>query len=327
MQIEVKKDLPSVTMLRGIASLGVCIAHFTGTVNSKLIQQVGHYGTWGVSIFFVISGFIIPYSLFYSSYKFKNYPSFILKRIIRIDPPYVLSILAIFLVSCAAQLSPYHTSDIINLFNKNTLYHLFYLVDLLNGKWFNGAFWTLAIEFQFYIFIGLLFPLINTKGALIQFLFFSLLCVIPFLIDDYRFVSNYLLMFLTGIVLFCYMTNQINVYVFIFSAIIMLVLNYLKSGIEGVLCPVISIAFILFIKKPIKPILFLGTISYSLYLINTPIGTDGFINFLQNFIVSDNGRIGLMFLALPIIIFAAWVFYRVIEKPSLKLSKKIVFRN
>ncbi len=324
---QTKNNLHSVTMLRGIASLGVCIAHFTGTVSSKLIQHAGNYGTWGVSLFFVISGFIIPYSLYYSNYKLKNYPYFILKRIIRLDPPYILSILGIFLLSCLAQLSPYHTSNIINLFNANTLYHIFYVVDILKGQWFNGAFWTLAIEFQFYILIGLLFPLLTFKNNLIQLLLFLLFCSIPFFIPDNRFVTSYLLMFLPGILLFFLMTKQISLPIFIFSAIIIVALNYIKTDIQGLICPIIAAGFILFIKKPIKPLIFLGTISYSLYLINTPIGTDGIINFLQNYIISENGRIGLMIIALLIIIFFAWVFYRVIEKPSLKLSKKIVFRN
>ena len=327
MQYTLGKNLPSVTMLRGIACLAVCIAHLTGTVNSKIIQEIGHYGTSGVAIFFVISGFIIPYALYYSSYQISNYPDFLLKRIIRLDPPYLLSILGIFLLSCIAQFSPYHTAGIIEIFNINTLYHLFYLVEIFDGKWFNVVFWTLAIEFQFYLVIGLLFPLFNNKKRITQLLVFISLCVIPFILPQEKFVSNYMLMFLPGLLLFCFKTGQINLKVFFLTGIITLTLNYFKAGLPGIICPLIAVGFILFVNKPIKPFVFLGTISYSLYLIHTPFGTDGLINFLQNYILSDNGRIWLMIFSFPAVIFAAWVFYLIVEKPSINLNKKISYRK
>ena len=314
-------------MLRGLASLGVCIMHLTATVQSKFINEIGYYGGYGVPIFFVISGFIIPYSLFYSSYRLYNFPNFILKRIIRLDPPYLLSIAGIFLLSFITQFSSFHSSDIIDLFNRNTLYHLFYLVGILHGKWLNPVFWTLAIEFQFYIFIGIIFPLLVNGKRIIQLLVFLFFCLIPFFLNNNEFVPEYLLMFLPGILLFFFITKKINWQLFALLGIITLLLSYFKTGIPGIACPIIATCFILFVKKPIKPLIFLGTISYSLYLIHTPFGTDGMINFLQNYIVSESGRIWLVVLSLPMIIFIAWIFYRLIEKPSIIMAGKIQYRK
>jgi peptidoglycan/LPS O-acetylase OafA/YrhL len=317
------KHIHSVSMLRGIASFGVCFAHLTGTVNSEILKSIGHFGTWGVSVFFIISGFIIPYSLYNSDYKLSDYPKFLLKRILRLDPPYLLTIVGIFALSWLAQLSPHHTSEALNPISKNTLYHLFYLVEILNGKWLIVVFWTLAIEFQFYLLIGLLFPLLKTKKIFIITLLVCILCTIPFLVTDDQFVTNYLLMFLSGIVYFLLRVKKINFVAYLTMAVAILILSYFKIGVEGIICPIISICFIQFVHKPFKPLIFLGMISYSLYLIHTPFGTDGLINFLQNYIVSDSGRIWLMFGALPVIIFCAWVFYLIIEKPSLNMAKKI----
>jgi len=321
------KHIHSVTMLRGLASLGVCFAHLTGTVNSEGLRSIGHYGTWGVSVFFIISGFIIPYSLYTAEYRISDYPKFLLKRIIRLDPPYLLTITGIFLLSWLAQLSPHHTSQALDPLSKNTLYHLFYLVEILNGKWLIVVFWTLAIEFQFYLLIGLLFPLLNAKKIVYIFLLIVILCLVPFLLTDDRFVTNYLLMFLSGILFFLFRVNKINLMVYLSLAIVLIVLSYFKTGLEGLVCPIISICFIQFANKPFKPLIFLGMISYSLYLIHTPFGTDGLINFLQNYITGDTERILLMFAALPLIILAAWLFYLVIERPSLGFAKKIKYKS
>ena len=42
-----------------------------------------------------------------------------------------------------------------------------YTVDYLHTDWFNPVFWTLAIEFQFYLIIGLVFPLLFAKNKII----------------------------------------------------------------------------------------------------------------------------------------------------------------
>ncbi len=47
----------TVDALRAIAALWVCLFHFTSATG------VGRYGYLGVTIFFVISGFIVPWSM------------------------------------------------------------------------------------------------------------------------------------------------------------------------------------------------------------------------------------------------------------------------
>ncbi len=321
------KKIHSVTMLRGIASLAVCLGHFLGTLSTESVIQFGKFGGYGVPIFFAITGFIIPYSLDQKKYQIKSYFKFLIKRVTRLDPPYLLSILGVFLLSFAAQLSPFSESVPLEIFTKKTMLHLFYLVEIANQNWLNPVFWTLAIEFQFYLLIGLLFPILSIKKTVAQILFFLAFCSIPFILNDDRFVTDYFIMFLPGILLFWFYTKQMGKNLFLGLITILLVLGYLKGGIQTPICAVISIGFILLVKKPIKPLIFLGTISYSLYLIHTPFGTDGLINFSQNYVVSEIGRVGLLFLFLPITIFAAWLFYHTIEKPSMKWSKKVSYSD
>ncbi len=314
-------------MLRGIASLMVCLVHFTGTIGEGLLKDIGAFGVYGVQIFFTISGFIIPYSLFHSGYLIGNYHKFLLKRIVRIDPPYLICILIIILLSWAAQLSPYHTTEPLKVFSLNNLYHLFYLTEICHGKWLIHIFWTLAIEFQFYILIGLIFPLLLQSKKYGKEIIFFILSIIPFVLKDDRFVTDYIFYFLPGMAYFCFVSGQMNANRLFFWLIVFATSGYFKNGLAAAICPLLSISFIHFVKHPMKPLIFLGTISYSLYLVHTPLGTDSLIQFLQNYITSDSGRVWLMFLSLPVIIGIAWVFYWLIEKKSLSLSRRISYKQ
>lgn len=129
-----KSKIDSITMLRGLACLAVCFKHFAGTVGSHSLNQIAQYGGYGVPIFFAISGFILPYSMEKANYVRSDYLHFLLKRTIRLQPPYILSIIGIFALSFLAQFSKFHTAEMINPFSKNTLLNFFYLVDFFDGK-------------------------------------------------------------------------------------------------------------------------------------------------------------------------------------------------
>src|SRR3712207_6761977 len=93
-------------LLRGVASLGVCLSHLatfdfptpTGHFYLALKSSL-RYAWLAVEAFFVISGFVIPYSLHRAGYRLGSYPRFILKRIIRLDPPYLAAIALIVLLA------------------------------------------------------------------------------------------------------------------------------------------------------------------------------------------------------------------------------------
>ncbi len=52
-----------VEYLRGVAALGVAWFHMTNTYGPGFVASFGSLGWLGVDVFFVISGFVIPYSL------------------------------------------------------------------------------------------------------------------------------------------------------------------------------------------------------------------------------------------------------------------------
>ncbi len=315
-------------MLRGIASLMVCLYHFTGTLDNPFWHdEIGVYGKYGVQLFFVISGFVIPLSMYNVDYQFKFFPKFILKRTIRIEPVYFCAILLIIGISYLAKLSPYGVNGDLNFINTNTFLHLFYLVDFFDGHWLNDVFWTLAIEFQFYILIGLTFTFLQKSSSKITLLILLLACSLPFLIHIDYLISEYLLLFISGFLYYLFYIEKIKVQVLILFLAFIFVLNIIQFDIFNAFCPLIAISFFHFIKKTNNIFLFLGKISFSLYLLHTPIGTDGIINFSQNFILDETGRTILMFSTIPLVLFFSWLFYKVVEEPALKFSKKIVFNQ
>src|SRR6476659_1629485 len=87
----------TIDVLRGVAAVAVAWFHFTNGnqqfMSAGLIKSSGHYGWLGVEVFFVVSGFIIPYSLYRGGYRVRlHWRRFVAKRILRLDPPYIAAI-------------------------------------------------------------------------------------------------------------------------------------------------------------------------------------------------------------------------------------------
>jgi peptidoglycan/LPS O-acetylase OafA/YrhL len=326
-----KNYYPSINMLRGIAALLVCIYHFTNYtgINGDLFvrggrtQSIGEYGILGVYIFFIITGFVIPLALFKYDFRLSQLHKFLTKRWIRIEIPYITSIVLILLVSFAFSIkneSPF-------VFSLTKLFHnIFYSASFFDFKWYNPIYWTLAIEMQFYILIALVFPLIKNTNHLLNCIIPITLTISSLVIDDYRFVFFYGSIFSQGILLLLIMRYKINsllgVIVIGFSSIITIYVHGLDIAIVS-LITVFVIAFLNIDKKLLNQ---LGDISYSLYLIHGLVGVN-LIYLLARYCKSFTTKVGLVVMALFLSILAAVIYYRIIEKHSKKWSQKITLKN
>ena len=160
-----KGTIHSLTLLRAIAALMVCLFHFRGYLwhdeNPNMFVKSLNYGYLGVIMFFVISGFVIPYSMYVKKYQLKHFFQFLLKRTIRIEPPYIIYV---FLLMAANYYTlvylwgmPYPTTL------KQFFLNITYLAPFFKVQWINIIFWTLAVEFQFYILTGLVYNIFVNK--------------------------------------------------------------------------------------------------------------------------------------------------------------------
>jgi exopolysaccharide production protein ExoZ len=129
-----KARLDSVQLLRAVAATTVVAFH---------TEAYKGIGSWGVTLFFVISGFIMCYVTEASGAQFLE------KRIIRIVPLYWAGTIAVFGVAVfAPSLVQNTTTDVGSLF-KSLAFIPFYKGSVMEPVLFLG--WTLNLEMMFYV--------------------------------------------------------------------------------------------------------------------------------------------------------------------------------
>jgi len=276
--------------LRFVAVFLVLIEHFAIFIGRHI--SAGYYG---VNLFFVISGFLITSILIKSTEPFnKAYKKFIGRRTLRIFPIYYLTILVLFLIG-----------------NKAVHQYLIYcLTYTYNYAWLHfdiplnaiAHFWSLCVEEQFYLFWPFIILGLRNKAGLMKFaiLLLILVCGIQQQFQVVKtttlFINNYGLIpqaFALGIgalgaVLYkekkvplkllesrIIEYGSIAVLIFIIST---------KFQIKPFICPIISLLFVLktthkgfvipilnnFLSN--KTIVYIGSISYGIYLYHLPVG-------------------------------------------------------
>ena len=155
--------------LRGIASISVLIFHFfhdkkltSDIQNILLAQKITEILQHGVTLFFVLSGFVITRILINNKQDSNYFLSFYKKRTLRIFPLYYLYLIVHYYIY------PYLIGIGPNLeFEKQTPVYLYLQnLDWLTG--FNssgpGQFWSLAVEEHFYLIWPLVIFLLPNKN-------------------------------------------------------------------------------------------------------------------------------------------------------------------
>ena len=157
---------PHLDALRGIAALSVAGFHFVSEMPGTWFTALFSKGWLGVEVFFVISGFILPCALqARGSYSFpRHYPHFLWKRILRLHPPYLATLGIVLATWYVCSRVPGWPVSALAITWQEVAAHPFLLNDVLGLRWVSDVFWTLAIEFQFYLLIGALFPLLANRG-------------------------------------------------------------------------------------------------------------------------------------------------------------------
>jgi peptidoglycan/LPS O-acetylase OafA/YrhL len=278
--------LVEVDALRGLAAMAVVLFHFTtrfgelyqGNLNPSISFPVGYYG---VNLFFIISGFVI----FMTLERTKRPMDFVVSRFSRLFPAYWF---AIFLTFSATHLLglPGKLVGVGTAFANMLMMH-----GLLKIPHVDGAYWTLEVELLFYCGMFLLYRMKRLNS--IHYVLFGLLLlrVVYYLLEHQFGISLPWIIFRLMILQYIpWFALGISVY---------LLVNHKKTEVWQpaartavfaiatlLICESVLVAFLAVIFASATflaasgrlsllrfwPFVWLGTISYPLYLVHENIG-------------------------------------------------------
>lgn len=321
------KYIPVINSLRGLAAVVVCIFHLVclplNFLENTDLYHFAPYGKYGVQIFFVITGVVIPISLINSNYNYLLFWKFIYKRIVRIEPPYIFSILiGLILLLMRNHLFSGVPHDVPSI--KNILLHIGYLIPFVKGEqWFIIVFWTMAVEFQFYILISLFFPLLINQKVTIRLISYVLVFSLALILRSTIYAPAWMPVFMMGTIYISYRSAKIKLFEFLFILIVAIVFSTILHSFIITAIAVFTLIIIHFFSNFQNKLgNFLGSISYSLYLTHTIFGA-ATVNVLVPHVTLIYAKILVVILSFAVSIITAYYFYLWIEKPFKKYAAQI----
>jgi peptidoglycan/LPS O-acetylase OafA/YrhL len=333
-----KERYGEIDALRGIAALMVVVFHFSKAKTGSVFLR---FGVTGVDLFFIISGFVILMTL----EKTTHWKDFVISRLSRLYPTYCtcVSLTAIIVFTKFFMEVPSGKLAVVYAANLTMFQQYFHIADL------DAPYWTMLVEMIFYGFMLLVFITKQLKNIVVV----GGLLLLPIFIystewfrnahgntyENIRFympLVNHFPLFFTGILfykikftggtLISYLLILISfvVQLFLFNDggrsyvfisflpyVVMLVIYYAVFAlyVKG---------YLAFIKTRI--LLFLGSISFSLYLFHEVFGTEVVIpqlikRFNLNYWVAAS-------IAILVVIGTAYIISNVVEKPAMAYIRK-----
>jgi peptidoglycan/LPS O-acetylase OafA/YrhL len=347
-----------IDVLRGIAALMVVYLHTSETFLNPAVPQGNAFehgiieffsrtiglGEVGVCIFFMISGFIIPFSLY--RYQVNPIKNFVAHRFFRLYPAYWLSIpLAIAFV-------PWHGG-----------WDVTWPLTLANITMFQGflgigdimvPYWTLYLELAFYLSCVALFA--SNKLQSFKHIFSLLIFFIVFraIMRHVPFVSHYAFDEITRLRYMDYMFFGLLYRKWLldgdkkagWQALSIVVLAFLTFGaisdlhaffsgdyvdangnfvlkmqLTHLTALAIFVFFTRFYRLKNKIGAFLGKISYSIYLFHPMIFYPLYYHWFASSSFTSHPHV-FIFAAMALSVLAAWLSYQLIEKPSIDFGRR-----
>jgi peptidoglycan/LPS O-acetylase OafA/YrhL len=340
--------------MRGLAAMAVVLFHLGGKMKDELqaalpdfFTLVMSYGYLGVPVFFVISGIVISLSVNDTRVTLRYAGNFALRRSIRLDITYWASIAFILVLMTINNRfmggdTPYPSTG-------DVLLHMFYLQDLFSvTPVISVVFWTLCMEVQLYLFFLVSVWLAQSLSRRLNVDFYKVFLTGVVMLGLYSLSLDQEMTTLSLPGLFLPYWHYFLIGVLISNIIrgkraatmIFLVWMAIESGflVSGEIksYPVAGIVFGMFVFLMLRWkdldtyfrsrfFQYLGSISYTLYLVHPDIGWKTISVGTQVFggEMSSMTTLFVFLVAVLLSILTAHLFHVVFEKPSLWLCKQL----
>jgi peptidoglycan/LPS O-acetylase OafA/YrhL len=329
-----KARLGSLDALRGLAALAVVIFHYTSAFDIKehfpgypraIINFSG--GRYGVELFFVISGFVILWSV----QRVGGVGDFAWSRFSRLFPPFWASMLLVTVYVLFAEhvlnagIGPLTFTTPQWFANVTMVPSWFGFTEL------DGAYWTLAVEMIFYVMIAVLMLAKLTTPRRIVPTIVTIWCIdlaangLSFLngMSSHNHSPNqdFTFLFLAGMALFLLFGERDRprrdrqiLWVVYWSAPIFFALEFQPVGAAVVAAIVVTMYVAVFHDLRVlhtRPLQFMGGISYSLYLVHA---YPGYITLKLLLDAGWNRNLAVL-VAIVQSFVLAYILNRTVEKP------------
>jgi peptidoglycan/LPS O-acetylase OafA/YrhL len=343
-----QQRLHELDALRGFAALAVVLHHLAlGNAEAEVIFK---YGATGVNLFFIISGFVIYLSIS----KINDWRDFVQNRFIRLYPTYWVCVTITAIVRLFTMSNESSTLDLIKQYLVNLTMYQYYL----RVPDIDGVYWTLIVEICFYATITV-FICLRIKNKIEYFGYIALIVILfhYFILQELSqynlYVSkiyfysqflypliNYFPLFFAGILFYKVKLNRLTFdkVIGLIVCFTMTVLLFEKSAAKAsvnyfeyaITTGIYFIIWILYIKGKLmfivsKATLFLGRISYSLYLLHGFVSVQVIIPFLVKDLGLNYWSAFLISLLLSISL--AFIVTKFFEEPIIAYIKGQIKNN
>jgi peptidoglycan/LPS O-acetylase OafA/YrhL len=319
-----------IALLRGSAVLFVIYAHFVGdwldenklvwppleTVRAFVTQPLAiiqDFGFFGVMVFFLVSGFIITHVG-----QRESRLTFLIRRLLRIYPPLIVSIVVIALIAFARHAPMLSFQQyLIGMTLVNYV--------MVPSIAVNGVAWSLVIEMIFYFACAAILPLVQKAPAIasVVLLTFSAACIFAshsFGASFFLFAvsASYLPFLILGQLVYFRWNGRMPFAVFAALTALAYVVAILGIRIiNAYLIFVLAAALCNHIRLP-RFLSWTATISYSLYLFHGVIGL-----VLIDILAPVCGYSLALAVALAVVFGASELSYRFVELPSQRIARRL----
>lgn len=333
--------VPALDLLRLVAVLGVVLFHYGfrgptahGVTHVALpdLAFLGRYGFLGVSVFFVISGFVIAYSA-----EGRSASGFAIARFSRIYPTFVFCMTLTFLAMLCFGASHFETS--FSQWAANLL-----LATVPPYPYMDSAYWSLAVEIIFYAWVAF-FIWVGLFPRRVDFIIAVWLgiSVLNELTIDARFFERFLLtdysgFFSTGVLIYQFHRGRrdallqwlmaASVATAVFQAVHNLAWLREQTGrpFEDMTVATICLLSILVIllatrirRLPLPPgvVIAIGGVTYPLYLLHQQLG------YVAYEWIGPVASPGVLVAAILLTMTGlSWATWRFVERPMQRLTKQ-----